>query len=249
MGMADVATVLFNRFIRVDPAYPRWPDRDRFVMSAGHGSMLVYAINHLLGHDDMGTDQIRVFRQTGSRTAGRPEYGQNKGIGVTTGPLGQGISSALGMALAERMAPARWPDLTDRWTYVAAGDGCLMEAISQEAIDVAGHLRLGRLTVPWDDNRITIDGDTDLSTSTDQKVRFAAARWHMQAVDRHDPDAAAAAIQTALADDRPSVIACKAIIGFGTGRPRCPGRPSGRGNRRPQDAGLAVRPFYPPKKI
>ncbi len=141
--MADVATVLFNRFIRVDPAYPRWPDRDRFVMSAGHGSMLVYAVNHLLGHDDMGTDQIRVFRQTGSRTAGHPEYGPAKGIEITAGPLGQGITSAVGMALAERMAHARWPDLRDRWTYVIAGDGCLMEAISQEAIDLAGHLRLG----------------------------------------------------------------------------------------------------------
>lgn len=141
--MADVATVLFNRFIRVDPAYPRWPDRDRFVMSAGHGSMLVYAVNHLLGHDDMGTDQIRVFRQTGSRTAGHPEYGPAKGIEITAGPLGQGITSAVGMALAERMAHARWPDLRDRWTYVIAGEGCLMEAISQEAIDLVGHLRLG----------------------------------------------------------------------------------------------------------
>ncbi|WP_126154088.1 transketolase [Paracoccus haematequi] len=215
MGMADVATVLFNRFMRVDPADPAWPDRDRFVMSAGHGSMLVYAIHHMLGYDDMGMDQIRAFRQLGSRTAGHPEYGHAKGIEVTTGPLGQGIATAVGMALAERMAHARWPDLAGHHTYVIAGDGCLMEGISHEAIDLAGHLRLGRLIVLWDDNGITIDGATDLSTSTDQKARFAAAGWHVQAVDGHDRDAVAAAIQAAQGDDRPSMIACKTIIGFG----------------------------------
>ncbi|MFC3167350.1 transketolase [Paracoccus fontiphilus] len=215
MGMADVATVLFNRFMRVDPGDHRWPDRDRFVMSAGHGSMLVYAIHHLLGYDDMGLDQIRAFRQMGSRTAGHPEYGHAEGIEMTTGPLGQGIATAVGMALAERMAHARWPDLTDHWTYVIAGDGCLMEGISHEAIDLAGHLRLGRLVVLWDDNGITIDGGTDLSTSTDQRARFAAAGWHVQAVDGHDRDAVAAAIEAARADDRPSMIACKTIIGFG----------------------------------
>ncbi|MTE00308.1 transketolase [Paracoccus sp. YIM 132242] len=215
MGMADVATVLFNRFMRVDPADPRWPDRDRFVMSAGHGSMLVYAIHHLLGYSDMGTDQIRAFRQMGSRTAGHPEYGHVQGIEMTTGPLGQGIASAVGMALAERMAHARWPDLTDHWTYVIAGDGCLMEGISHEAIDLAGHLRLGRLIVLWDDNGITIDGGTDLSTSTDQGARFAAAGWHVQAVNGHDREAVAAAIEAARADDRPSMIACRTVIGFG----------------------------------
>lgn len=215
MGMADVAAVLFNRFMRVDPADPAWPDRDRFVMSAGHGSMLVYAIHHMLGYDDMGMDQIRAFRQLGSRTAGHPEYGHAKGIEVTTGPLGQGIATAVGMALAERMAHARWPDLAGHHTYVIAGDGCLMEGISHEAIDLAGHLRLGRLIVLWDDNGITIDGATDLSTSTDQKARFAAAGWHVQAVDGHDRDAVAAAIQAAQGDDRPSMIACKTIIGFG----------------------------------
>ena len=215
MGMADVATVLFHRFMRVDPADPRWPDRDRFVMSAGHGSMLVYAIHHLLGYDDMGIVQIRAFRQMGSRTAGHPEYGHAKGIEVTTGPLGQGIASAVGMALAERMAHARWPDLADHWTYVIAGDGCLMEGISHEAIDLAGHLRLGRLIVLWDDNGITIDGGTDLSTSTDQQARFAAAGWHVQAVDGHDREAVAAAIEAARADGRPSMIACRTIIGFG----------------------------------
>ncbi|MCF3974245.1 transketolase [Paracoccus salsus] len=216
MGMADVATVLFNRFIRVDPADAAWPDRDRFVMSAGHGSMLVYAIHHLLGHDDMGMDQIRAFRQLGSRTAGHPEYGHAKGIEVTTGPLGQGIATAVGMTLAERMAEARWGgDLVDHWTYVIAGDGCLMEGISHEAIDMAGHLRLGRLIVMWDDNGITIDGGTGLSTSTDQPARFAAAGWHVQAVDGHDREAVAAAIEAARADSRPSMIACRTVIGFG----------------------------------
>ncbi len=154
MGMADVATVLFNRFIRVDPAYPRWPDRDRFVMSAGHGSMLVYAVNHLLGHDDMGTDQIRVFRQTGSRTAGHPEYGPAKGIEITAGPLGQGITSAVGMALAERMAHARWPDLTDRWTYVIAGARLPDGGDQPRGNRPGGPPAAGRLIVPWDDNRI-----------------------------------------------------------------------------------------------
>lgn len=215
MGMADVATVLFNRFLTLDPKAPDWPDRDRFVLSAGHGSMLLYAIHHLLGYDDMGMDQLKAFRQLGSRTAGHPEYGHAKGIEVTTGPLGQGIATAVGMALAERMAAARFPDLTDHYTYVIAGDGCLMEGISHEAIDLAGHLGLGRLIVLWDDNRITIDGATDLSTSTDQRARFAASGWHTLAVDGHDTTAIAAAIAAAKADPRPSLIACRTVIGFG----------------------------------
>jgi len=216
MGLADVATVLFNRFISLDPATADWPDRDRFVMSAGHGSMLVYAINHLLGYDDMDMDQLRNFRQLGSRTAGHPEYGHAKGIETTTGPLGQGIATAVGMALAERMHNARFgDDLVDHYTYVIAGDGCLMEGISHEAIDFAGHMGLGRLILFWDDNGITIDGSTDISTSTDQQARFAASGWHVQAVDGHDKDAIAAAIETARADGRPSMIACKTVIGFG----------------------------------
>ncbi len=216
MGMADVATVLFNRFVRIDPATDRWPDRDRFVMSAGHGSMLVYAIHHLLGYDDMDMDQVRNFRQMGSRTAGHPEYGHAKGIETTTGPLGQGIATAVGMALAERMHNARFGDgLVDHFTYVIAGDGCLMEGISHEAIDMAGHMGLGRLILFWDDNGITIDGSTDLSTSTDQQARFAAAGWQVQAVDGHDKDAIAKAIEAARADARPSMIACKTVIGFG----------------------------------
>jgi len=215
MGMADVATVLFNRFITLDPADPAWPDRDRFVLSAGHGSMLLYAIHHLLGYDDMGMDQLRAFRQLGSRTAGHPEYGHAKGIEVTTGPLGQGIATAVGMAIAERLQAARTPDLCDHYTYVIAGDGCLMEGISHEAIDLAGHLRLGKLIVLWDDNRITIDGDTDLSTSMDQQARFAAAGWQVLACDGHDATEVAEALTEARRDPRPSLIACRTIIGYG----------------------------------
>lgn len=215
MGMADVAAVLFNRFVTIDPADHRWPDRDRFVLSAGHGSMLLYALNHLLGYPDMGMDQLKAFRQLGSRTAGHPEYGHAQGVEVTTGPLGQGIATAVGMALAERMAAARFPDLVDHFTWVIAGDGCLMEGISHEAIDMAGHLGLGRLIVLWDDNRITIDGDTALSTSTDQKARFAAAGWHVLGCDAHTPTEIADAIAAAKADPRPSLIACRSVIGFG----------------------------------
>lgn len=215
MGMADVATVLFNRFITLDPEAPDWPNRDRFVLSAGHGSMLLYAINHLLGYDDMGMDQIRAFRQLGSRTAGHPEYGHAKGIEVTTGPLGQGLATAVGMALSERLGNARFSDLINHHTFVIAGDGCLMEGISHEAIDMAGHLKLGHLIVLWDDNRITIDGDTNLSTSTDQKARFAAAGWHVLSVDGHNATEIADAIEEAKADPRPTLVACRTVIGFG----------------------------------
>ncbi|SMH45577.1 transketolase [Maritimibacter sp. HL-12] len=217
MGLADVATVLFNRFMKIDPSADTWADRDRFVMSAGHGSMLVYAINHLLGYDDMGMEQIRNFRQMGYRTAGHPEYGHAKGIEVTTGPLGQGITTAVGMALAERMANARYgDDLADHYTYVISGDGCLMEGISHEAIDFAGHHGLGRLILMWDDNQITIDGSTDVSTSTSQQARFEAAGWHVQSIDGHDKEAIAAAIEAARGvTDKPSMIACRTVIGFG----------------------------------
>jgi len=215
MGMADVATVLFNRFMTLDPAAPDWPNRDRFVLSAGHGSMLLYAIHHLLGYDDMGLDQLRAFRQLGSRTAGHPEYGHAKGIETTTGPLGQGIATAVGMALSERLGNARFPELIGHFTYVIAGDGCLMEGISQEAIDLAGHLGLGHLVVLWDDNRITIDGATDLATSTDQLARFAASGWQVLACDGHAPDEIAEAIADARRDPRPSLIACHTLIGYG----------------------------------
>ena len=216
MGLADVATVLFNRYMRIDPTDHSWPDRDRFVLSAGHGSMLLYAINHLLGYDDMDMDQLRNFRQMGYRTAGHPEFGHAKGIETTTGPLGQGIATSVGMALAERMQNARFgDDLVDHWTYVLAGDGCLMEGISHEAIDFAGHMKLGRLIVFWDDNKITIDGSTDLSTSMDQQARFKAAGWHVQSIDGHDHDAIATAIEMARANHKPSLIACRTVIGKG----------------------------------
>lgn len=216
MGMADVAAVLFNRFMKIDPNDPAWPDRDRFVLSAGHGSMLLYAIHHLLGYADMNVDQLRRFRQLGSRTAGHPEYGHARGVETTTGPLGQGLANAVGMALAERMMNARFGDgLVDHRTYVIAGDGCLMEGISQEAIDLAGHLQLGRLTVLWDDNRITIDGATSLSTSTDQLQRFGASGWQVKSINGHDHDQIADAINSALQDPRPTLISCRTVIGFG----------------------------------
>jgi len=216
MGMADVATVLFNRFIKIDPANPDWADRDRFVLSAGHGSMLLYSVHHLLGYDDMDMDQIRNFRQMGARTAGHPEYGHAKGIETTTGPLGSGLATAVGMALAERMQNARYgDDLVGHHTYTITGDGCLMEGISHEAIDFAGNLGLGKLIVMWDDNAICIDGDTALTTGTDQLARFAAAKWHTSSVDGHNNEEIAAAIEAAQADPRPSFIACKTVIGFG----------------------------------
>jgi transketolase len=216
MGMADVAAVLFNRFVTIDPANPNWADRDRFVLSAGHGSMLLYGINHLLGYADMPIEELKRFRQLGSRTAGHPEYGHADGIETTTGPLGQGIATAVGMALAERMMAARFgAGLVDHYTYVIAGDGCLQEGISHEAIDLAGHLKLSRLIVLWDDNHISIDGPTSLSTSMDQKMRFRAAGWDVQAIDGHDIDAIGAAIEKAKKTKKPSLIACRTLIGKG----------------------------------
>jgi len=217
MGMADVATVLFTQFIKLDPSDPAWPDRDRFVLSAGHGSMLQYALHHLLGYADMGIEQIKNFRQSGSTTPGHPEYGHTLGIETTTGPLGQGLATAVGMALAERMLAARYGDaLVDHHTYVIAGDGCLMEGISHEAIDFAGHLKLGKLVVLWDDNHISIDGATDLSTSTDQIRRFEAAGWNVARIDGHDEKQIAAALSEARKKtDKPWLIACRTTIGFG----------------------------------
>ncbi len=217
MGMADVATVLFTRFMNIDPRSPAWPDRDRFVLSAGHGSMLQYALHYLVGYEDMPIDELKRFRQIGARTAGHPEYGHAQGIETTTGPLGQGISTAVGMAIAERLLNQRYGrDIVDHYTYVIAGDGCLMEGISHEAIDLAGHLKLGKLVVMWDDNEISIDGPTSISTSTDQVRRFEAAGWHVQSCDGHDPAAVEAAIRTARAiTDKPSMIACRTVIGYG----------------------------------
>ena len=216
MGMADVATVLFTRFLKFDPAAPDWPDRDRFVLSAGHGSMLLYSLLYLTGYPEMTLDELKHFRQLGSITAGHPEYGHAPGIETTTGPLGQGIANAVGMALAERLLNARFGDaLVDHYTYALAGDGCLMEGISHEAIDLAGHLRLSKLIVLFDDNSISIDGPTSLSTSMDQLGRFAAAGWDVRRIDGNDEGEIAAAIEAARKTDRPSLIACKTIIGYG----------------------------------
>jgi transketolase len=216
MGMADVATVLFARFLKFDPADPAWPDRDRFVLSAGHGSMLLYALLHLTGYEGMTSDQLQSFRQWGSKTPGHPEYGHTPGVETTTGPLGQGIATAVGMALAERLMNARFGnDFVDHFTYVIAGDGCLMEGLSQEAISLAGHLGLNRLIVLFDDNEISIDGATSLSCSDDQLARFKASGWSACRIDGHDPEAIAAAIEQARRSDRPSLIACRTVIGFG----------------------------------
>ena len=216
MGMADAATALFCDHMKFDAASPNWPDRDRFVLSAGHGSMLIYALLHLTGYQNMTIEEIRNFRQLGARTAGHPEFGHADGIETTTGPLGQGIANAVGMAMAERHLAARYgDDLVDHHTYVIAGDGCLMEGVSHEAASMAGHMKLGRLIVLFDDNSISIDGSTDLTTSDDTVSRFEAYGWQVLGCDGHDMDAVSAAISAAKGDDRPSLICCKTIIGLG----------------------------------
>ena len=217
MGMADVATVLFTKFLKFDALDPHWPDRDRLVLSAGHGSMLLYSLLYLTGYADMTLDEIKRFRQVGGRTAGHPEHGHAAGIETTTGPLGQGLGNSVGFAFAERLLAQRFGrEIVDHYTYVISGDGCLMEGVGQEAITLAGHLGLGRLIVLFDDNGISIDGPTSLSTSEDHKKRFAAAGWHVQAVNGHDPDAVTRAIRRARnVSDKPSMIACKTVIGFG----------------------------------
>jgi len=217
MGMADIATVLFTKFLKFDPSDPNWADRDRFILSNGHASMLLYSLLYLTGYDDVDMDQLRNFRQLGSRTAGHPEYGHAAGIETTTGPLGQGIANAVGMALAERLMNARYGDeIVDHRTYVLAGDGCLMEGISHEAISLAGHLKLGKLIVLFDDNEICIDGATDMTVTEDHQKRFQAAGWHTQAIDGHDANAIAVAIEAAQASAQPSMIACRTVIGFGS---------------------------------
>jgi transketolase len=216
MGMADIATVLFTRFLRFDPLAPDWPDRDRFVLSNGHGSMLLYGLLHLTGYPDMTLDELKRFRQIGSRTAGHPERGLATGIETTTGPLGQGIGNSVGMALAERHLCAEFgPDLVDHHTYVFCGDGCLMEGISHEALSLAGHLRLNKLILLWDDNSISIDGPTDLAVSDDQLERFRAHGWAAERIDGLDHNQIAAAIERAQKSDRPSLIACRTIIAYG----------------------------------
>jgi transketolase len=216
MGMADVATVLFSKFLRFDASRPDWADRDRFILSAGHGSMLIYALLHLTGYKAATRQELVNFRQWGSRTAGHPEFGHMPGVEVTTGPLGQGLATSIGFAMAERHLAARFgEDLVDHRTWVVAGDGCLMEGVSQEAIALAGRLKLSKLTVLWDDNEITIDGKVSLSDTTDQKARFKAAGWAVKAIDGHDHKAIRSALQWATRQDRPTLIACRTRIGKG----------------------------------
>jgi transketolase len=257
MGMADVATVLFTRFLKFDAAHPDWPDRDRFVLSAGHGSMLLYALLYLTGYPEMTVEELKNFRQLHSKTPGHPEYGHAPGIETTTGPLGQGLGNAVGMALAERLLNARYgDDVVNHFTYCVAGDGCLMEGISHEAISLAGHLKLGRLIVLFDDNQISIDGPTSLAVSDDQIERFKASHWHTARVDGHDPEAIALAIENARSvTDRPSLIACRTIIGFGApskaGTAATHGAPLGeeeiKGAR--EKLGWGHRPFEVPKPV
>ena len=216
MGMADVATVLFTQFLKFDPMQPNWPDRDRFILSAGHGSMLLYSVMFLTGYEDITIEEIKNFRQLGSKTAGHPEYGHAAGIETTTGPLGQGLATAVGMALAERSLNSKFGDeIVDHFTYVIAGDGCLMEGISHEAISMAGHLGLGRLIVLWDDNDISIDGPTNKTVKDDQIARFKASGWHVASCDGHNPEAIYTAIKDAKNNNKPSLIACKTVIGLG----------------------------------
>ncbi|TAL03382.1 MAG: transketolase [Rhodospirillaceae bacterium] len=256
MGMADVATVLFTRELKYDAAASHWPDRDRFVLSAGHGSMLLYSLMYLTGYPDITQEQIKNFRQFGSRTAGHPEHGHASAAETTTGPLGQGLANAVGMALAERLLAARFgADVVDHRTWVIAGDGCLMEGISHEAISLAGHLKLHKLTVLFDDNHISIDGPTDLTTSDDQRKRFEASGWHTLAVDGHDPVAIAAALKTARTSDCPTMIACRTTIGFGApklaGTAKTHGSPLGaeeiEGARRA--LGWTSAPFEVPEEV
>jgi transketolase len=216
MGAADVATVLFTQFLKFDASDPHWPDRDRFILSAGHGSMLMYSLLYLTGYADMGLDDIKNFRQLGSKTAGHPEFGHATGIETTTGPLGQGIANAVGFAIAERHLNAEFGDaLVTHKTYVLAGDGCLMEGISQEAITLAGHLKLKNLIVLWDDNGISIDGKLSMTDSTDQLARFASCGWAVSRCDGHNPAEIAAALSAAQTSDKPVLIACKTVIGYG----------------------------------
>lgn len=256
LGMADVAAVLFGRYIKINPAAPRWFDRDRFVLSAGHGSMLLYSLFYLLGYSDITLDDIKNFRQLGSKTAGHPEYGHLAGIDMTTGPLGQGISSAVGMALAERRINAEFgDDLCNHYTYVMCGDGCLMEGISEEAISLAGLWKLNKLIVFWDNNNITIDGTVDMANGTDQIARFKAVGWNTISVDGRNYEEIAAAIEQAQKSDKPTLIACKTTIGFGAphkqGTSKVHGSPLGAEELEAmrQNLGWTAAPFEVPTEI
>lgn len=232
LGMADVAAVLFSKYLKVCPKAPRWFDRDRFVLSAGHGSTLLYALFYLMGYKDINLEDLKNFRQLGSKTAGHPEYGHLEGIDITTGPLGQGIASSVGMALAERIIAAKFgSDVCDHYTYVINGDGCLMEGISEEAISLAGHWKLNKLIVFWDNNNITIDGTVDSASSTNQIARFKANGWNTISIDGHNYSEIDRAIRKARKSSRPTLIACKTKIGFGApnkaGTCKCHGSPLG----------------------
>ena len=256
LGIADAATVLFAKHLKITPQNPRWFDRDRFVLSAGHASSLLYALFYLLGYKDIDIDDLRNFRQLGAKTAGHPEYGHLAGIDVTTGPLGQGISSAVGMALAEKIIAARYgSDVCDHYTYVIMGDGCLMEGISEEAIALAGHWRLNKLIALWDNNNVTIDGFVDIASSTDQIARFKANGWNVIAVDGHDFAAVDKALQKAKKSDRPTMIACKTTIGYGApnkcNSPQCHGSPLGAEELAAmrKNLGWTAEPFEVPEDI
>jgi transketolase len=256
MGAADIATVLFTRFLKFDPADPAWPDRDRFILSAGHGSMLLYALLYLTGTKGMALDDLKNFRQMGSKTPGHPEFGHTLGVEVTTGPLGQGLATSVGFALGERIMAANFSDdLVDHHTYVLASDGDLMEGISQEAIALAGHLKLSRLIVLWDDNGISIDGPLSIADSVDQLKRFESTGWNATRVDGHDHDAIAAAITAAQSSDRPTLIACKTIIGYGApkraGTSKAHGEPLGAEELAGAKAalGLSPEPFDVPADV
>jgi len=256
MGMADVATVLFTEYLKFDPAEPGWPDRDRFILSAGHGSMLIYALLHLTGYARPTIEDIRNFRQLGSPCAGHPENFELPGVECTTGPLGQGFAMSVGMAIAERHLNATFgDDLVDHRTWVIAGDGCLQEGINHEAVGLAGHLGLGRLIVLWDDNRITIDGGTDLSTSENIGARYEASGWQFVCCDGHDPADIRRAIEEALADPRPSLIGCRTIIGKGApnkqGTSKTHGSPLGKEEvaAARQALGWTDEPFVLPEPI
>ncbi|MFD4428388.1 transketolase [Nocardia sp. NPDC058497] len=255
MGAAPMAWTLWSRHLRHDPADPGWADRDRFVLSAGHGSALLYGLLHLFGYE-LPIEELRRFRQLGSRTPGHPEFGETPGVECTTGPLGQGLAMAVGMALAERMSHARYPEITDHRTYAIVGDGCLMEGVSHEAASFAGHLGLGRLIVLWDDNAITIDGSVDRSCGDDQITRFAAYGWHTEVVpDGTDIEAIDAALRRAKADPRPSFLAVRTMIGHGApdvaGTAKAHGSPLGADQlaRAKEIAGWDYPPFTVPEQV
>lgn len=252
LGMADVATILFSRYIKINPQDGKWFNRDRFVLSAGHGSMLLYSLLYLLGYKDITIEDIKNFRQLGAKTAGHPEYRHLEGIDMTTGPLGQGISSAVGMALAERILNAKYGDkLCNHYTYVINGDGCLMEGISEEAISLAGHWKLNKLIVLWDNNNITIDGKVTDASSTDQLKRFQACGWNTQEINGHDYAEIEQAIEKARRSDKPTIIACKTQIGFGAptkaGTSKCHGSPLGEEEVRQMRKNLNWN--YPPFEV